>query len=199
MAACMETFAGRLGLALALWLSFFAAPMVSFAQGTSNGPESYFHGAASKYIEGRHQEAKLQAEEGLRLFPENADLKRLAEHLNKLEEQKQQQQQEGGGRQEQKDASRDSTEQEQQPQEEQEQPEEEQEPEEEPAPEQADADTSSREEPPADTSQAPRPQPGEMSEEEAERLLDAYKDEEKEVQEKLQDRRGKSPRVEKDW
>lgn len=49
--------------------------------------DDYFRGAASRYVAGKVQEASVEAEEGLRLHPEDAKLRALAEHLRKKKDQ----------------------------------------------------------------------------------------------------------------
>lgn len=49
--------------------------------------DDYFHGAAYQYVAGKIQEASVEAEEGLRLHPDDAKLRTLAEHLRKMKDQ----------------------------------------------------------------------------------------------------------------
>jgi hypothetical protein len=49
--------------------------------------DDYFHGGAYKYVAGKRQDALLEVEEGLRKFPADPRLKGLADQLRKLEDQ----------------------------------------------------------------------------------------------------------------
>jgi hypothetical protein len=48
--------------------------------------DDYYHGAAYRYVEGKIQEATTEAEEGLRLHPDDAKLRALAEQLRKMQD-----------------------------------------------------------------------------------------------------------------
>ena len=157
------------------------------AQVTAQKPaEEYYHHASAMYIEGRIQQAVIEVEEGLRLHPDDGKLNSLHEQLKKLQDQQQQEDPQQG------EEGEEGEEEENQDQEQGEQNEQDQEPQ----------DGNEDQEEPKDTSgtaeESEEPPPGEMSEEEAKRLLDSYKDDEKEDQERMhqQKQRGK---VKIDW
>ncbi len=174
--------------------------------------EDYFHGAASMYVEGRMQQAKIEVEEGLRQFPEDNKLKALAEQLKKLEDQQKQdnQNQSGGDNQEnqdnkekqEQDQNQDSNSQEEDKKEDskdQDSKEEEKDKQEEES--QGEQNQEEEKQPPQDSTsqgQAP-PEQGEMSEEEAKRLLDNYKNDEKEELKNLKKKIGRRGKPVKDW
>lgn len=66
--------------------------------------EDYFRLAASQYVAGKLQEASVEAEEGLRAYPDDARLQMLAEHLRKMKDEQSgrsgQNKQKGDGNQE---------------------------------------------------------------------------------------------------
>ncbi len=194
--------------------------------------EDYLHGGASRYIQGRLQEASVEVEEGLRKFPGDARLKALAAQLKAMKDQQKQDQgggegqggegsqqkkdqkdssqnQQGQGKeqdkqdQQKKDAGKDKQDggkdkdkgqdkdqgkdQDQQKDKDGQQPEG-QPPKDEPG---KDGDTTGQ-------GAAPVP-PGQMSKEDAERLLNSYQDDEKREQKNLQRRYRKQMEVEEDW
>ena len=48
--------------------------------------DDYFHGASYRYVEGKIQEASTEAEEGLRAHPDDARLRALADQLRKIQD-----------------------------------------------------------------------------------------------------------------
>jgi single-stranded DNA-binding protein len=143
--------------------------------------DDYFHSGAGLFIEGRHQQAVIEVEEGIRNYPDDAKLNMLNGHLKQLQDQQQQDNQQDRNDQEEEQDQEDQQDQEQQEQEEQESGEE---------PEEEQDTTASAEE-------SEEPPPGEMSEEDAKRLLDSYKEEEKEDQERMRQRKQKKVKI--DW
>ena len=84
-------------------LILIALTALAAAAAPAGHPGDWYHASAHKYIGGRHQEALVQAEEGLRLFPDDPALKTLVAHLRKLQDQKRQDQgQEGQSQSDQK-------------------------------------------------------------------------------------------------
>lgn len=197
--------------------------------------EDYLHGGASRYIQGRLQEASVEVEEGLRKFPGDARLKALAAQLKAMKDQQKQDQ--GGGegqggegsqqKQDQKDSSRNQQDQgKDKDKQDQKQDQQKQDAGKDPDKDKQDGgkdkdkgqdkDQGKDEEqpkgkdgqPPKDepgkdgdtTGQgaAPAP-PGQMSKEDAERLLNSYQDDEKREQKNLQRRYRKQMEVEEDW
>ncbi len=59
--------------------------------------EDYYHGASYQYVAGKIQEASVEAEEGLRLHPRDAKLRMLAEHLRDMKDQQRGDQGQGEG------------------------------------------------------------------------------------------------------
>ena len=177
--------------------------------------EDYLHGGASKYIQGRIQEASVEVEEGLRLFPNDSKLKALGGQLRKMKDQKKQEQggkdsqggdgskekdkkppeqgKDGQGKDQQKDQGQDK------------QQDQEKEKEGKDKEKEKGAGDAGEQPPKEDGKQgdttgraAPVP-PGQMSKEEAERLLNSYQDDEKREQKNLQKRYRKPVEVEEDW
>lgn len=178
----------------------------------SKSADDYLHGAASMYIQGRIQEASVEVEEGLRAHPNDPRLKALAGQLRKMKDQKKQDQggsssqggegsqekdkkepeqgKDGQGKEQQKDEGKDKEEKEKEGKEE----------------EKDKGAGDAGEQPPKDdgkqgdtTGRAAPVPPGEMSKEEAERLLNSYQDDEKREQKNLQKRYRKPVEVEEDW
>jgi Ca-activated chloride channel homolog len=180
--------------------------------------EDYLHGGASKYIQGRIQEASVEVEEGLRLFPNDSKLKALGGQLRKMKDQKKEDQggnnsqggdgskekdkkppeqgKDGQGKDQQKDQGQDK-----QKEQEKEKDGKDKDPKEKDKGAGDQGDKPPKEDGKAgDTTgrAAPVP-PGQMSKEEAERLLNSYQDDEKREQKNLQKRYRKPVEVEEDW
>jgi Ca-activated chloride channel homolog len=161
--------------------------------------EDYLHASGAKYIQGRLQEASVDVEEGLRHYPNDSKLNALATQLKAMKDQKKQDQ---GGQGSQgdpdpnkKEDKKDSTSQD--PKKKGEEDKKKQE--EENRAQQGKEEPAKKDEKDS-TGQAASPvKPGEMSKEEAERLLNSYQNDEKQEHEQMQ-RRQKGPiEVEKDW
>ncbi|MDB5103032.1 MAG: hypothetical protein JWP91_721 [Fibrobacteres bacterium] len=182
--------------------------------------DEYTHGAAGKYIQGRLQEAGVEVEEGLHHFPDDARLKALAGQLKTMKDQQKKDQgsqdSPGGDQNKDKQDKQDSTgkgnkdgKQDQKDKDLQKEKEKEQEAKDKekekdkgkdgkdqegqkPQPEEAKQGDSS--------GQAAAPaKPGQMSKEEAERLLNSYQDDEKREQKNMQKRNRRPIEVEEDW
>lgn len=190
-----------LSLAGMLWAALGVTPAWSKA------PEDYFHGASHKFVGGRLQEASVQAEEGLRLFPDDAALKGLVAHLRSLKDQKKKDQGSQGssggdqGKEDQqkkddaeggdKDQEKDKQEAKQDEQKEQDKGKEGQDQ------GQDEADSKDGKD---STGEAMAPvKPGEMSKEDAERLLNSIQDDEKKEHRQMQRRYRKKVEVDQDW
>ena len=76
-------FAARTS-ALACLLAAFA---FGLASATPPSAEDYYHAASYQYVAGKLQEASVEAEEGLRLYPHDAKLQMLADHLRQMKDQ----------------------------------------------------------------------------------------------------------------
>lgn len=182
--------------------------------------ETYLHGSAAMYIQGRHQEAGVEIEEGLRKYPNDSRLKALADQLKKMKDQKKQDQGQSGqggdqnqdkkekqdstgqgnqdGKQDEKDKDKkkDQGKEKEKPEEDKnkdkEQGKGEHPPDPKPSPEdKKDGDAPGQAESPA--------KPGEMSKEEAERLLNSYQDDEKREQKNQRRQKPRPVEIEKDW
>jgi outer membrane biosynthesis protein TonB len=133
---------------------------------------AYFHPAASLYIQGNMAGASNLVARGLAEFPDDGKLKRLKELLENQQEDQQKQDQEQQEDQEQDQKQQDQEAQDQEPQDQQQN----------------------------DQQQQPEPQRAEqMSQDEAERLLDAMKQEEKNKRLELHPVMGRPVNVDKDW
>jgi len=194
----------------------------------AKGVDEYLHGGASLYIQGRLQEASVEVEEGLRKFPDDPRLKALAAQLKAMKDQQKQDQgggegqggqgsqqkqnkpdssQNGQGKDQKKDQDKAKDQQKQDQQ--KDQGKDKQDADKDKGKDQ-DKDKEGRQggQPPqakpgqegdsTGKGQAPVP-PGEMSKEEAERLLNSYQDDEKREQKNMQRRYRKPVEVEEDW
>lgn len=176
------------------------------AETRAQGAADYYHGGAAKYIQGRNQEALIEIEEGLRRYPEDPQLKALAGHLRKLKDQQKQDGQQGGseGDQGEKEEQKKDQSQGDQSQDEQEKKQgEEDKPEEKEEQDkqgQSGAEAGDEEKDAKDSAEAEAPvKPGEMSKEDAERLLNSVQDDEKKEHKNMQRRYRKKVEVEQDW
>jgi outer membrane biosynthesis protein TonB len=143
---------------------------------------TYFHPAASFFIQGNTAGASNLVARGLAEFPDDGKLKRLKELL----ENKQQQDQQKNDQQQ---------DQEQQDQQQDEQQDQEQQNQNDPKQDPADQQDQQQQD-----QQQPEPQRAEqMSQDEAERLLDAMKQEEKNKRLELHPVMGRPVQVDKDW
>ncbi len=161
-------------LLAAFCLSTAASPVLA------RSAADYYHGAAYRYVEGKLQEAGVEAEEGLRRHPGDEKLRALAEQIRKMRDE-----QRGNSG---SDGDRDRNESEgpqDRDQGDRSQPED---PNDRPNP---DEDRRAKEPPPGSgrdpdrpegSDREERPQPGQMSREEAERLLNSFADDEKKEQ-----------------
>jgi alpha-galactosidase/6-phospho-beta-glucosidase family protein len=142
-------------------------------------PEQYFNKAAREYVKEDRITALRTLDEGLRAHPGDARMRRLAEAILK----EQQQQQQSNQQQNQDQKNQDQQEQEREQQKEQEEGNEQEQRAEE------------REQ------QQRRQQPGELSKEEAERMLDALERREQDVQNQVRSklRPARRASIEKDW
>ena len=188
--------------------------------------EDYLHGGAGLYIQGRLQEAAVEVEEGLRKYPNDPRLKALAGQLKSMKDQQKQDQGggegQGGQGSQQKQNPQDSSqnpkgqgkEQEQQKQKQDQDQQQKDQGKDQGADQEKEKEKEKekggeKEGPPpqaepgeqgdsAGQGDAPVP-PGQMSKEEAERLLNSYQDDEKREQKNMQKRFRKPVEVEEDW
>ena len=188
-----------------LCLSVFAA----FRPAMAATAEDYLHGGAGKYISGRLQEASIEVEEGLRHFPQDAKLNTLASLLKQMKDQQKQDQQGGdsqknddqnkqkdkdknqgkGSDQDKQKGDKDSDK-----NKDQEQPKDEND-----KKDKEEQDQNSKQPPRDSSGKAGSPvKPGQMSKEDAERLLNSYQDDEKKDHQR-QGRPSRKVEVEEDW
>ena len=142
----------------------------------------YFHPAASHYIHGDSTSASNLVSTGLSLFPEDGKLLRLKELLDQEQEKKEQkkQEQEENKDNQEKDENKD-----------QQQNEKKQDPEK--------NDPQENQQPPEDSQRPEPPSAEQMSQDEAEQLLDAMKQEEENKRLQLHPIMGAPVNVDKDW
>ena len=190
----------------------------------AKGADDYLHGGASLYIQSRLQEASVEVEEGLRKFPHDTRLKALADQLKSMKDQQKQDQGGGGGqggegdkqKQNKQDSSQDQKGQGKQDQKQDKQKQDQQQKDQDKDKQGGDKDKDKDKDqngqannPPPQAQPgkegdstgkgaAPVP-PGQMSKEEAERLLNSYQDDEKREQKNMQRRSRKPVEVEEDW
>jgi len=150
--------------------------------------EHYFNEAARQYVLENRMEALKTLDKGLRKYPDDARLRKLAEELLKQQQQQQQKQQQQKQQQEQQ--QKDQQEKEQQAGKQQQEGQEEK--------EQQGSDDSGKE---RSRDEQGRGRPGEIAPKDAERILDALEREEQRVQSKLKERQRAARKVpvEKDW
>jgi len=179
--------------------------------------EDFLHDGAGKYIQGRLQEATVEVEEGLSHFPKDSRLKSLADQLKKMQDQKKKDQGgsgcQGGENPNQKQDKKDSSSQGSQSKKDQDQKDKdkqkEKDKEQQAKDEKKDKDEGKQGQQDKDkedkdkgdsSGQAAAPaKPGQMSKDEAERLLNSYQDDEKREHEQMHRRQRKPVEVEKDW
>ena len=146
-------------------------------------PLDHFNEAARQYVKQDKISALRTIDAGLRKFPDDARLRKLAEELLKEEQQQQQQQdqqqqqqdkqqqdqQQSGGQKDRQEEKKDG-------------------------PEQQDQQRDGNE-------GTPKPKPGEIAPQDAKRILDALDRQEQQVQSKLRQRQQPAPKVpvDKDW
>lgn len=172
----------------------------------AKGAPDYYHGSAHKFVAGRHQEALVQAEEGLSRFPNDEALKGLVAHLRKLkDQQKKDQGSQGssqgdeGKQQEDKQDGQQGGDKDQENKE-KDKPEDEQDEKGKEGEDKGQGQESEGKDGQDSTGEAMAPvKPGEMSKEDAERLLNSIQDDEKKEHKQQQRRFRKKAEVEQDW
>ncbi|GEM_PF-1435572 len=201
-------------MALGLILSFTAPTYAA------KSADDYVHGAGAKYIQGRLQEAGVDVDEGLHHYPGDTRLKALADQLKKMKDQQKKDQggqsSQGGDQNKDKQDKQDSSGQGQkdgkdgkknQKDKDEKQKEKDK--------EQAGKDKDKDKDNGGQGEQKPQPEegkqgdssgqaaapakPGQMSKDEAERLLNSYQDDEKREQKNMHKRNRQPVEVEEDW
>ena len=154
-------------------------PVILFAQSATD----YFHIAANYYVNANKKSAQTTIKEGIQKFPDNQKLRNLASKIEELpdpedeqnqQNQQDQQNQDNQDNQDQQDQNQNQNQQQQQQQQDQKKDE---------------------------MQQRQQQQQQQINREDAQRLLDAIAQEEKELLEKLQqkERAGYRPKIEKNW
>jgi Ca-activated chloride channel family protein len=162
---------------------------------------TYFHPAASMYVQGDSAGASNLVYTGLSIFPDNGKLLRLKELLDQQQEQENQDQQNQDQQNEdQQDKQDQNQDQEQnQDQQNQDQNQDQQNEDQQNQDQQDQQNPDQPEEQNQDQGQQPPPTAEQMSQDEAERLLDAMKQEEENKRLQLHPVMGAPVRVDKDW
>jgi len=166
-------------------------------------PDDFFHSGAQLYISNNVAQAKEIVTQGRKLYPDDEKLKKLEELLNQKNQQQQQdQQQQNQQDQSQQQKSDDKQDQKQNQPDEQKKDQsdpkkdEQQKPPEQPKPDEQKKDGDKKD---PQEAEAQPVKPGEMTPEEAKRLLDAQKGNEQLLQLKPQEKPRNSSRPVKDW
>ncbi|GAB5410236.1 MAG: hypothetical protein BalsKO_26010 [Balneolaceae bacterium] len=173
-------------------LFFITLFIVSGSLGMAQSADSYFHGGAQSFINADLQGAIAQVQQGLAQYPNDSKLNAL---LQKLEEEKEKQEQQQQQNQQNQDQQEQDQEQ-QQNQDQQQQDQEEQENEEQQ--DQQEGEQNEQNEPQEQEGQAQ--QPREISKEEAEKILKALAQKEKELLKEFKKQKPQgSATHDKDW
>ncbi len=186
-------------------LALLAAPTAS-AQALS--ADAAFHTAAQQFIGDDTQAALATIAQGLAIRPGDAKLTALRDEI--LKQQEQEQQNQGDQDQEQQDGDQDEQQDGQGQNDDQQQGEQDGEnedgdaPDQDDQPEPGDEDGDGKPDQPGDQQPPPQPgqaqpQPGQMTQAQAERILQALGNEEANVLKRKAQKRGPARRVEKDW
>ena len=187
----------RLPLLISLSLLLCAAPNLRAQLAAA---DDFFHGGAQLYITNNVAQAKEVVAQGRKLYPDDEKLKKLEELLNQKNQQQQQQQDQS---QQQKSEDQKDQQQNQQPKksEDQKPQEEQKKADEQKAKEQPKPDEQKKDgdQPDKKEAEAPPVKPGEMTPEEAKRLLDAQKGHEQLLQLKPDAKPRNNSRPVKDW
>ena len=154
---------------------------ISLAFGTlkvcAQSADDFFHTGAQAYLTNNTPSAREQVDKGLKLYPNDIKLKKLDELLKQQQQQNQQQQQKNQQKQNQSQQNQSQSKQDQQKQQDQKKSDEQK------KQEKKEQDQQSQQQKPDknDDKQPPRdePTPGEMSPDEAKKLLDSQKGDEK--------------------
>jgi outer membrane biosynthesis protein TonB len=157
-------------------------------------PDDFFHGGARLYISNNVAGAKEIVQQGRKLYPADEKLKQLEELLNQQNQQQQQDQSQQQKSDEQKDQPQKNSE-EQKKQDEQ-KPTDPQKPQDQPKPDEQKKDG---DQPDKKETEAQPAKPGEMTPEEAKRLLDAQKSHEQLLQLKPDAKPRNNSRPVKEW
>ena len=193
-----------------LVLILFAFSGIAFST-PKRSVDDYLHGGAGKYIQGRLQEASVDVEEGLREYPQDSRLKSLANQLKKMKDQKKKDQgssgSQGGEDPNKKEDKKDSSSQGSQDKKDQEKKEQDKAKDQKKANEDKKQGEENKPEPGKEDKNkgdssgqaAARAKPGQMSKEEAERLLNSYQDDEKREHQQMQRKQKRPVEVEQDW
>jgi len=186
-----------------LWLTAWLALMASFAlaQTDPTSAEAYFNQGSATFIREEPEQALVIVNEGLALHPENEPLIKLKALLEQQKDQNQQDQQNQQNQEDRKDQQeqQDQSQKDEEPQQDQEEQKED-----EPEKEEQEQDQPEAQPPEEEQPQDEQPSPGEMTEEEAEMVLDSLRQleqaqREQMTREMIRKQMSDMPPVEKDW
>lgn len=199
-----------------LWIAALVALLVALAPSAyAQDASDFFHGGAQHFIGESLDDAAKTVAEGLAQHPDDAQLQELQRLIQEAQEQQQQnqgqenedqqsgnedQENEQGGNQGQQDEEQQQDDSQSEEQENEEQSDEEQEPQEQDGQDQEGGEQP--EEQPSDGSEGASEvpiDPNRLTEEEAERILQALANEEEQLLREVQKIKGRARRVEKDW
>jgi AAA ATPase containing von Willebrand factor type A (vWA) domain len=181
-------------LPILLGLSLLLAARASGA--LASNADDFFHGGAQLYLSNNIPLAITNVERGLRLFPNDTKLKKLEELLKRQNEQQQSQQQQQQSSPQNQDQQQPEDEKDQDNKDENSSDQQEQNS---GKNEQQQNSSGNREEPKNEESSMSPPQKGQMSPEQAERLMDAQKGDEKMLPVNPEKKRTPPSRPLKDW
>ena len=190
----------RLFIGLVLFFSVVAARAQAQAPPQTSG--EYFHEAGQEYIGDALDEALATVDEGLRSYPDDSKLQALKEKLE--EEQENQQQQSESGEEDEGEQGEDQEPQGEENESEEEQDQNQEGESEQDEPQSGEQEQQSEDDPEQSGAQDEQPQPTpqdptELSQEQAERILQALGDEEEQLLRQVQKLPARPRTVKKDW
>jgi single-stranded DNA-binding protein len=168
---------------------------VSASAAFAKDADAYFHGGAYKYVAGKHQDARIEVQEGLRHYPDDARLQRLAKQLDKMDKQQKDPSGQGDKDKDKKDKDKKDKNEPDPKKDGDKKDDEKKKDEKKPAEEK---DGKNEDDKPG-KNPAGAPPPGQMSEEEAKRLLNSFADDEKKEQRERQKLLQRRMETEQDW
>jgi Ca-activated chloride channel family protein len=186
-----------------LLLSLLTLLLLALSPALGKTADAYFHGGAYKYVAGKHQEALIEVEEGLSHYPDDKALQQLAEQIRKMKDNQDpsKNKQDGKGDDkkkndkgdDKKDPNKDKKDGDKKPDENKDKKDKKDDPKDSKDPKEDDKDKQKGKNP------AGAPPPGQMSEEEAKRLLNSFADDEKKEQRERQKLLRKRLETDQDW
>ena len=192
----------RLFFSLALVFSVLAASAQAQPQTQTSG--DYFHEAGQEYIGDALDEALATVGEGLQTYPDDAKLQALKEKLEEEQENQQQQSESGEENEDEGEKGEDQEPQGEENESEEEQDQDQEGESEQDEPQSGEQEQQSEDDPEQSGAQDEQPQPApqdptELSQEQAERILQALGDEEEQLLRQVQKLPARPRAVKKDW